>query len=372
MHHGSLSWRLPALLALTFASVMPGIVSAQQTESPPRCSEETFDTCLNGVSSTVTGFDSLRVSTSALAASVAATDDQDDGRAGFAAALAGGIVARVRGDVAPLPIGGWVSYLASRFETAYIGEDGATNAAYDGDLDTLLLAFDRLLAGGGTVGATLLIESRETRTFYNGGGEDGDGLGINLFGVHPVGATARLDWVLGYAGTRTDQARIDPQDGSRIRASYDARRWFAASNFGAGTEFATAWHLDGRIGLLYAAETADGYTENGGPSARTVQERETSLLQGVAGIELGWLRDAFEPYAGVGYRRDLSREDGREAGGLPGSVGATQPDDRDEFEVMVGLRHYGRTLSLSVEWLRTMGRDRFDNDSLTLLLRGEF
>lgn len=54
-------------------------------------------------------------------------------------------------------------------------------------------------------------------------------------------------------------------------------------------------------------------------------------------------------------------------------AGATQPDDKDEWEWTLGLRFFAkRNITLSAEYLRTEGRDQFDNEVWNLLARFEF
>ena len=124
-----------------------------------------------------------------------------------------------------------------------------------------------------------------------------------------------------------------------------------------------------RIGLLYTEETQDAYSETGPNTARTIGERKLDLVQFVAGIDAAYSFGRVEPYASLYYLNDLSRDDGVGAGGLPGNVGATQPDDDDEFQAGLGLRYYGDFITASLEYTETFSRAKFDGDTVYLTVR---
>lgn len=339
------------------------------------CSEDNPQACLNGVSSTVTGYDSLRVASQPPARPHEEEEEDEEGEAAGATRL--DRVARryflsLAGEPGQSGYATWLGYTRSDFE----GE--VDIAPYEADVDSVLLGFERVLPAGTSFGLALSLEARDSETRYNAGGEETEGVGAVLYAVHPYGDRLSVDAALGYMALDTDQDRLDPTSTpgipTRLRASFDSDRWFASSNLVNLHELGDAWLLTLRAGALYAFELADGYTETGGPSARSVRDKRLHLLQGAVGGDLAWrFGDAGEVYGLVGYRRDLDRDDGNSAGGLPGSVGNTQPDDRDEVEAGLGLRIFGRRgFSGSAEWLRTLAREDFENDSWSLLLRNEF
>lgn len=338
------------------------------------CSSQNPQACLDGVSSTVTGYDSLRVASQPPARRHEEEEEEQEQPAAGARldASARGLLRSLLGEPGAAGYASWIGYTRSDFESE------VPVAPYEADLDSVLIGFERLLADGSSVGLALSLEARDSDTRYNGGGEESEGVGVLLYAVHPFGEELSLDGALGYMALDTDQDRIDPTSvpglPTRLRASFDSDRWFASTNLVNLHELGAAWLLTLRAGALYAFELADGYTETGGPSARSVRSKRLHLLQASAGGDLAWRFDGgTEVYGFAGYRRDLDRDDGNSAGGLPGSVGNTQPDDRDETEAGLGLRFFGRRgFSASAEWLRTLAREDFESDSWSVLLRSEF
>lgn len=353
--------RCPATLILGMAAVSFA-AWCQQDETRTRCSADTPQACLDGASSAVTGYDSLRVAGNRRAGARGADDEPAP-----ADAYARQLISYVLGGAGNAGYDAWISYARSDFEGT------VSIAPYDASLDSVLIGFDRMV-GAGTLSVVVNLERRKTDTTYNGGGEDGDGFGVSLFGVHPLDDRTSIDWAAGYSALSTDQGRIDPASTPGapdiLTASFDSKRWFATGNVLALQSFGT-WLLAGRGGLLYAREDAEGYTEQGGASARTVRDRRTQLLQLALGAELAYAAAPVEPYLFLGYRRDLDRDAGADAGDLPAGI-ETQPDDRDEAETALGVRYFARSFSLSAEWLHTFTRDNFRNDTASLLLRSEF
>jgi len=355
-----------AALVLSSAS----FPAAAQSD-PNRCSAQEPSFCLNGVSNAVTALDSLRV---ALPGGRERAEQDDERKLRKRAASRRIIVAaadKVAGLGAPDPWGFWVSYGRSRY-------DGSVPVApYDADLDTVRLGVDRFLGGRYLLGLALLVERLDTRTRYNGGGQDVDGATVAPYFSWLIDDRFSLDLNAGYGTSDATQNRIDPTSApgapSILRASYDARRSFASATLNALTSRGE-WSLGGRAGLLHSEEKQDGFTETGGPSARTVRGRTVRLGQFFLGGDAAYaFGNGLEAQAALVYRKDVKRNDGRDGGGLPAAVGATQPDDKDEWEWSLGLRYFARrNVTLAIEYLRTEGRERFDHEALNLLVRLEY
>lgn len=350
-------------ITLVLLLLTPLAVQAKAEPKDP-CSKRNNKHCLDRASSSVTGYDSLRV-----AARRSADPGSDrEGRPQGMSARVQRYVAQMLGVTEAHGIGSWFSYARSSFDGDH------ASAPYTADLDSVLIGADRLLATGGALGLAASIERRRTDTPFNGGGEDSDGYGLNLFGVHPLGDAFSVDWVAGYSSVSTDQVRIDPGSVPEdLTARFGADRWFMTGFLSGLQAMGRAWLLTGRGGLIYALEDAEGYTETGGAGARSVGSRRLHLLQAALSAELTYRFGSFEPYGFVGYRYDIDRDagDSADAGGTP-SVIPTPSDDRDEGETGLGLRWYLRSVSLSAEWLHTFARTEFASDALSLLVRSEF
>jgi len=348
-----------------------GLPSAAQATDPNRCSVQEPSFCLNGVSNAVTGLDSLRVALPSGRHEIGEEEERKRDKRAQAQRIVVAAAQNVAGLGAPDPWGLWIGYGRSKYEST------VRIAPYDADLDSYRIGVDRFFGGKYLLGLALLYEKLDTDTQYNGGGQDVDGTTVAPYFSWLINDRFSLDVNAGYGWFDASQKRIDPTGtpGSPpiLRSSYDARRKFVAATLNSFYPKGD-WSLGGRVGYLYSEEKQDGYTETGGPSARTVNSRTLRLGQAFVGGDAAYFfGHGLEAYGALIYRYDVSRNDGRDGGGLPSAVGATQPDDKDEWEWSLGLRFYAqRNVTLSAEYLQTEGRDQFDNKVWNLLARFEF
>jgi outer membrane autotransporter protein len=345
--------------------------AAAQTTDPSRCSAQEPSFCLNGVSNAVTGLDSLRV---ALPSGQGQREEEEDRLRQKRAQSERITVASsesVAGLGSPDPWSLWFGYSYSKYDSS------VQVAPYDAHLASYRLGLDRFFASKFLFGLAVLYDKLDTDTTYNGGGQNGDTWSVAPYFSWLIDEHFSLDLNGGYGWQSTTQTRIDPTSvpGSptMLNSSYDGHRSFASATLN-GFLARGDWTFGGRVGYLYSTEKQDGYTETGGPSARTVNGRTLRLGQIYAGPDVAYFfGNGLEAYAGLLYRYDTSRNDGSAGGGLPSAVGATQPGDRDEWDWSVGLRFYAkRNVTLGVEYLQTQGRDQFDNKVFNALARFEF
>lgn len=326
----------------------------------------------NGVGSAVIAPDALRVPTLRGAAAHRVRDvRQAGGGEGFSARGrdASGLAAGDALSLAGFSV--WTGHGRSNFR------GDATRANYEGDNTTWTVGADRIVADRWLIGLSLSYEDTETRTFFNGGGQQIDGFGFAPYVGVSITDYLSLDAAGGMSFTETDQGRVGVTPLGAIeelRSRFDAERWFGTVNLNAHHDVGTL-ALNGRVGYLYLEETQDAYRETGTGGVlqtlrpRTVGEREVSLGQIYAGGEIAGRFERAMPYLGALYRNDVSREDGAAAGGLPANIGRTLTADRDEVELTAGLRWFGENVTGSVEYLKTIGRENFDNDTFQALLR---
>lgn len=357
------------LLAVLLLAAAAQPLRAQVSADPERCSPQEPNFCLNGVSNAVTALDSLRVS----AVSPRGEREEEDKKKKRAGA--GTIVLAASEKIAGLgaadPWAVWLSYGRAKFAGS------VAVAPYSAELDTVRIGVDRLFAGRYSLGLALLAERLDTRTKYNGGGQNVDGTTFVPYLTVLLSDSFSLDLNAGFGRSDASQNRIDPASAPgaplTLSANYSAKRDFYSATLN-GFRPIGNWTLGGRLGYLYSEEDQTGFRETGGPSARNVLGRTVKLGQLFAGLDAAYrFANNVEPNAALVFRRDTSRDDGRAGGGLPAAVGATQPDDRTEWEWSLGVRYFGRRgLTLSAEYLKTEGRDRFRNESLNFLARFEF
>ncbi|MEM7255583.1 MAG: autotransporter outer membrane beta-barrel domain-containing protein [Pseudomonadota bacterium] len=352
--------RILGLAGLVFASGQVG-AGPYGTDS---CSSANTAECLNGVSSGVVGGDSLRSSAPAIAHH-RSTDERTDGQARARLDGSSGLAA---GD-GMTGWGLWGSVAGSRFE----GDPsfGSDVTRFDGRLVTGLIGADIALGRYVVLGAALGGENLRSDTDFNGGSQDTDGLTLAPYAVFTFGNHFSVDVSAGFSSLDNHQDRIDPTNGSTLNANFDSERWFGAVNANAIFE-SGRWILGARLGYLYTEESQDSYVETGGPSARSVDDRDLDLSQGQMGVDVGYAFDSFEPYARISYHYDFSRDDGQEVGGLPGDNVRTDFDD-DAFYFAAGVRFlHGRNVSGNVEVEQEAGREDFDNTSISVTIRADF
>lgn len=370
----------PALVALLCAAMIsPATVLAQSSQGPIHdgCVPSPENECVNGVSGGINTLDTLRY---AIPRIIERSEDRT-ARPGKQARLkpiqvaasggAGGLGAGVWSGW-----GVWGSWSRADFEdrsqiSAFPG--GPSFNSFDASLDSFMIGADKLLGRKLSLGGALIYDDAETKTAFNGGGVDTTGPTLVAYGSYLLSDTYSIDANLGYGWMDNKQRRIDPLAGSSLTSRFDASRWFLSATLN-GAYPMGAWSFGWRAGYLHAQEDQDGYAESGGPSARTVGKRKVKLGQAYVGADVAYgFAGIWQVFATGAYRNDVTRDDGRSAGGLPAATVISRSGDRDEFQWSVGLRAFARNgFTGSIEYLKTTGRDRFDHDAVTLLGRFDF
>jgi len=353
--------------ALLISSLL--LIGTQVFASPSNeitCSAGDFNDCLNGVGPAVTNPDSLRMTAKQISKqSNSQSDDNASTTAFFGESAMSGLAA---GD-GYTGWSVWSSFSHNLFNADIPIRNGTTPlASYDAVQNTVFIGADKLFMDKWVMGLTVGYENTDIDTLYNGGNNDTDGFTIAPYAAYLINDIFSVDMVAGYTRLNTDTDRIDNTNGSVINGDFGADRWFVASNLNA-TVYRGQWVFGGRIGLLYTEEEQDAYTEVGGATARAIGKRHIDLTQTSVGVNIAYTHKNFEPFASVTYYNDLGRDNGTSAGGLPGAIGATQPDDDDEFQTGLGVRYFGQALDASFEWNNVVNRDNFDGHSLLFTLR---
>ena len=364
--------------AIAIAAALASPLALAQTPPPDnqdrrQCSAQELANCLDGVGGGVTSLDSLRINTGSRGGGAAESEERAQQQArGAVPGVTSGVAA---GNGAA---GAWTVWGTGGFSSF---ESDVANAPYEADSYNLLMGADRFFGDSVVAGFNFGYENVDTETFYNGGGQDRDGITVGLYGAFLINDTFSFDVATGYSSLDTDENRLDPGTAVRVGAAatpgatllgtYDSRRAYFTANLNAVRSYGN-WVVGARLGALHAVESQDAYAESGGAGARTIRKRHIDLTQAYGSVDVGYSAGAFEPYAVLEYRNDLGRDDGNAAGGLPGGV-RTQPTDDDEWQGGVGVRYFGDNgITGNLEWLRTEGRESFDNDSVSLTVRVPF
>ncbi len=357
------------LLQTSVAAALLGIsLNSYSTGEVQTCSAQNPQNCLNGVGPAVTNPDAARVSASQVVKQTSRQSSDNEKLATLGKSARSGLSA---GDGFS-GLGVWGSLGVADF-SADIPIPSAVQplASYEADSKSLFIGVDKLFMNSLLLGVSLGFENTDIDTAYNGGNNETDGYTIAPYAAYLINNHFSVDVAAGYTTLSTDTDRIDNVAGGTIVGEFDADRWFTSANLNANMEYGK-FLFGGRIGLLYSDEDQDGYSETGLNTTRTLGKRHIDLTQGSIGFDVAYRTSQFEPYATFTYINDIGRDNGNDAGGLPGSFGATQPEDDDEIQAGLGVRWFGDQYSGSLEWTRTVGRDTFDADSFVFSLRADF
>lgn len=263
------------------------------------------------------------------------------------------------------PWGLWASYQRSDFE------DDFAATAFDADRDAVFVGADVSPWDHFVIGVAIGYASSDIDTAFNAGNQD-----IDEFTVVPyLGALVSdklgvpfdlgVDFSIGYSTIDIEQFRTAA--GTRVTSELDADRWFVSGNVNASKAYGP-WYLTGRGGLLWARDDNDGFTESDGT---VVGDRKFTLGQARIGAEVAYTWNAMwgslEPFLNATYQHDFQRED------LVVATGRQPANDNDDVDLGAGLRVFGRErLSGTFEYHTVLGREDFDSDSFSLLLRAQF
>lgn len=335
------------------------------------CDRESFSGCLDGVSSAVTSAPGLRVGTQRVAKVTRERSGKEIENAQVARQTTGtGLAA---GDGMGSVFAMWGSYAYNDFESDFTS--AGVPLGYDADSHNALGGIDRLFQGRYLLGLAFGYNAMDTDTRFNGGNQDTDSYTVAPYAAVLLSDIFSIDIAGGYSWLDYDQSRLSPVDGTSIGASFDADRWFVATNLNA-IMVVDKFVFGAKVGYLHTDEEQDAYAEAGsaasvaGGVVRTLGQRDIDLSQVVVGGEIGYLAGAFEPFFTAEYRNDISRDDGTAAGGLPGGFNTVQPDDDDEVQLGVGFRYYTAWgVTSTFEYQRVEGRSQFDSDLFMFTLR---
>lgn len=285
----------------------------------------------------------------------------DVGELGIAPIAGGAIVdGRSAGDGFDYPWGVWASYQSSRFEDEFAA------TAFDADSDLVFFGADFTPWENFVAGVAFGYESTDTDTTFNTGEQDLESFTVAPYLGAVIGDQVGVDFDLtvdlsiGFSRVDIDQFRTAA--GARVTSSTDADRWFISSNLAASKAYGN-WYLGVRGGLLVARDDQDGFTESDGT---VVAARSAELGRLTLGGDASYLWGSFEPFASALYERDFERDKITVAG-------TPHPNDNDDVLLGAGLRWYSELgFTSSFEYNTVLGREDFESDSYSFLLRWDF
>lgn len=236
-------------------------------------------------------------------------------------------------------------------------ESTAVGAAFDATRWSVLVGADVSPSDDWVLGVALGVDNTDVSTAFNQGGADITGWTIAPY----VGViwfdSLSVDASVGFSYTDTNQFRTLPVVGRRITSDVSGHRWFASTNATYNRNLGN-WLFVGSAGLLYASNRAQGFTESNGT---TVSSAAAKLGQLRLSGEVAYSFGALETFGRGTYEHDYS------------VTGAGRDVDEDGGQVALGLRYFGASgLSGSVEYSTLVGRENFNDDSVSATVRWDW
>ena len=252
--------------------------------------------------------------------------------------------------------GAWGSYSYTDFENDF------ASTAFDGQRHGGLIGLDVSPWDGVLLGVAVGYEDSDIDTDFNLGNQETDGFTIAPYLGALINDTWSVSASFGYSSLDTDQFRT--LGTTTFTSSPDSDRWFAMFNLNGLTTYDN-WIIGGQIGVLWARNELDAYTETSSLGATTrVAEMDTKLAQWNIGADVAYSYGEFEPFARVMYENDFSQTE-------IGVIGGPQPSfDDDDVMLGFGLRYFGaNNLTGNLEFNTRLDRDDYDEYDISATIR---
>jgi len=258
----------------------------------------------------------------------------------------------------PFNYGAWASYSYSDYD------NDLSSTAFDGHTHSVLAGVDFAPWENTVLGIALGYENSDIDTRFNRGNQETDGFTVAPYFGWLLNDILSIDASVGWSWLDNDQFRTPLGTTTRITSSPDGDRWFGMLNLNGATTW-NNWILGARTGFLVAKNTTDAFVESDGT---TVAEVESRLGQLNIGGDIAYSLGEWEPFARLIYEYDYQLTEITVVGGGP------QPsNDDDNFVVGAGIRYFNANgWTGNLEWNKRLGREDFDEDTITITIRGEF
>lgn len=269
----------------------------------------------------------------------------------------GGATGLNAGDGTAIPYGVWGSYSYSDYD------NDLSSTAFDGDTHSFLGGIDFGFWENTVMGVAFGYDNGDIDTTFNGGHQDADTYTIAPYFAALLTDTLSIDFNIGYSYVDYDQFRTLPGTTTKVSSSPDADRWFGALNLN-GITYRNNWIFGGRIGALFGKSVIDSYTESNGA---VVTESRTKVGTGIVSGDIAYSYNNFEPFVNLAYEYDFELRE------LSVTTGPQPVNDRDDILFSAGVRYYNNNgISGNLEYTKRFERDNFDEDRISLTIRGDF
>lgn len=261
------------------------------------------------------------------------------------------------GDGIPVGFGAWASYSRSEFENDFAA------LAFDGNRNNFLTGIDYSPLESMVVGVALGYEFSDIDTKVNRGNIETDGYSVIPYVGILINDVLSVDGSFGYTHVKADQYRTDPASGTIITSTPESHRVFGMFNLN-GLWAHNNWLLGSSIGLLWADNFQDEFTESSGA---VVAEQDTELRQFRIGGNVAYSYNEYEPFVSLNYSNDLQITE------ISVASGPQPANDKDDFLFGAGVRYFGRNgISGNLEYSKRIDREDFDEDTISLTIRIDY
>lgn len=252
-------------------------------------------------------------------------------------------------------LGVWGSYNYSSSENEF------SRTAFESDRHSVVGGVDLSPNDNVVVGLGLSYENSDTDTAFNNGNLQSDGFTlIPYFGLL-LSDTFSMDAAMGYSWIENEQYRTAGT--TRISSAPESRRFFLSANMNS-VNYLNDWIIGGRLGFTHARSSTEAFTES---DATAVGKRATRLGQLSVGGDIAYSIRNFEPYISASYQYDYLFEE------VTLSAGAQPSNDRDDVLFGTGFRYFSDNgVSASLDYLKRLSRDDYQEDTLNLSIRVDY
>ena len=289
--------------------------------------------------------------TQTLRASVSVVTDMISGR--ISQLISPKRIAMLQGTETGLAAGDTASGLAVWANISYTDfADSKAATESESNFSMAMLGMDYRLNDNMVVGCVMGYEDTESKTRYNAGWIDTDGLTIGPYFAWLINENFSIDLSAGYSWLESDQLR-----NSTVSSDFDSERYFYSANLH-GYYDINNFNFVATVGYTFANNDADSYTENNG---NRVASLDTDLGTIGVGGEVAYNGDHIQPYVNATYNYDTEYDD----------YGNSY--DRDAVNVGIGFRvQITESLTGDFQASSMLGRSSQEETSLMANVRYAF
>ncbi len=258
---------------------------------------------------------------------------------------------------ASIPFGVWGNYSYTDFENKL------SSLAFDGGTHSVLGGVDFALWENTVLGIAFGYSNSDIDTTFNLGHQDTDSYTIAPYFGALLTDNLSIDINFGYSTSEYDQFRTLVGTTTRVTSSPDSDSLFTAFNIN-GVTYRDNWIFGTRVGLLWAENIIDSYTESNGV---VVAESRSHVSSGSIAGDVAYSMQDFEPFLNLSYQYDFSLTE------IAVTTGPQPSNDNDDVLLTTGVRYFNKYgVSGNLKYSKRFDRDDFSEDRIGLTVRADY